>query len=193
MKGTMSELELSRVRPRSFEALHQRARRGELLFIVTVGYRNARRDRVEMEPDLRVREAMIADNSNSAELMARRSVRRGDPLLAGLLRCGHCGRWLHVSHRGTVGFCARYHCRGANINHGTERCISFGGPQVDAAVSAEPLRVLAPLGIEATLRALDARAADSFEVHRQKRALTQARYEARLARRSMSQLIPTTG
>ena len=58
MKGTMSEMELSLLRQRSFEALHQKARRGELFFTVAVGYRKARHDRIEMEPDLRVREAI---------------------------------------------------------------------------------------------------------------------------------------
>ena len=122
---------------------------------------------------------LIADNANSKGLMARGSVRRGDALLAGLLRCGHCGRRLHVSYSGTGGYCVRYHCRGAHLNHGTERCIAFGGLRVYAAISAELLRVLAPLEIEAALQAIDARAADHSEVHRQvELALTQARYEA---------------
>ena len=305
MKGTMSEMELSLLRQRSFEALHQKARRGELFFTVAVGYRKVRHDRIEIDPDLRVREALtlvfrkfdefhsvrqvhlwlrqeeirlpavehgsleprivwklpvyntilhlltnpiyggayafgrtysrvsvrdgrkrvvrgfrrsqtewevllpdhhegyisweefgrnqrlIADNANSKGLMARGSVRRGDALLAGLLRCGHCGRRLHVAYSGTVGFCVRYHCRGAHINHGTARCISFGGLRVDAAVSAELLRVLAPFGIEAALRALDARAADNSETHRQTElALTQARYEAGLARRQYDAVDP---
>jgi excisionase family DNA binding protein len=134
---------------------------------------------------------LIADNANSKGLMARGSVRRGDALLAGLLRCGHCGRRLHVSYSGTVGFCVRYYCRGAHLNHGTERCIAFGGVRVDAAVSAELLRVLAPLGIEAAMRAIDARAADDSEVRRQAElALTQARYEAGLARRQYDAVDP---
>ena len=134
---------------------------------------------------------LIADNANSKGLMARGSVRRGDALLAGLLRCGHCGRRLHVSYSGTAGYCVRYHCRGAHLNHGTERCIAFGGLRVDAAVSAELLRVLAPLGIKAALHAIDARAADNSEVHRQAElALTQARYEAGLARRQYDAVDP---
>ena len=39
---------------------------------------------------------LIADNANCRGLMARGSVRRVEALLAGLLRCGHCGRRLHV-------------------------------------------------------------------------------------------------
>ena len=85
----------------------------------------------------------------------------------------------------------RYYCGGAHLNHGTERYIAFGGLRVDAAVSAELLRVLAPLGIEAALHAIDARAADNSEVHRQvELALTQARYEAGLARRQYDAVDP---
>ena len=44
--------------------------------------------------------------------MSRGSVRRGEALLAGLLRCGHCGRKLHVAYSGANGSAGRYHCRG---------------------------------------------------------------------------------
>jgi hypothetical protein len=63
--------------------------------------------------------------------------------------------------------------------------------RVDAAVSGELVRVLARLGIEAALHAIDARAADNSEVHRQAElALTQARYEAGLARRQYDAVDP---
>lgn len=78
-------------------------------------------------PEFERNQRLIADNANSKGLMVRGSVRRGDALLAGLLRCGHCGRRLHVSYSGTDGYCVRYSCRGAHINHGTRRCIAFGG------------------------------------------------------------------
>jgi len=119
--------------------------------------------------------------------MARGSVRRSDALLAGLLRCGHCGRRLHVSYSGTVGYCVRYHCRGAHLNHGVwrvaGRCGRLGGTAAGARA----------LGIEAALHAIDARAADNSEVHRQAElALTQARYEAGLARRQYEAVDLTT-
>ena len=38
---------------------------------------------------------LIADNANGKSFMSRGSIRRGEALLAGLLRCGHCGRKLH--------------------------------------------------------------------------------------------------
>ena len=95
---------------------------------------------------------VIADNATRVGTVARGAVRRGDGLLAGLLRCGHCGRRLHVSYSGNQGVCVRYSCRGAHINHGTRSCIAFGGVRVDAAVATEMLRLLQPLGIEAAPR-----------------------------------------
>jgi DNA invertase Pin-like site-specific DNA recombinase len=217
MKGTMSEMELSLFRQRSLEALKQKARRGELLLTVAIGYVKAPNDRLEKDPDRRVQEAialvfskfavlqtvrqvhlwmrqerlplpaveyvaegrritwklpvyntlhhmltnpvyagayafgrtgsrvtieagrkrivrgfrkereawevliphhhegyidwaefernqrLISDNANGRSFMSRGSVRRGEALLAGLLRCGHCGRKLHVAYGGANG------------------------------------------------------------------------------------------
>ena len=57
MKGTMSEMEVSVFRQRSMEAMKQKARRGELFLTVAVGYTKTGDDRIEMDPDRRVREA----------------------------------------------------------------------------------------------------------------------------------------
>jgi DNA invertase Pin-like site-specific DNA recombinase len=57
---------------------------------------------------------LISDNANGQSFMSRGSVRRGEALLAGLLRCGHCGRKLHVAYSGANGSAGRYHCRGAD-------------------------------------------------------------------------------
>src|SRR5208283_2943075 len=44
---------------------------------------------------------MIADNANRMGIgSVKGAVRRGEILLAGLLRCGHCGRKLHVFYSG---------------------------------------------------------------------------------------------
>src|SRR3954451_19332446 len=74
MKGTMSELELSLLRARSMEALRQKARRGELFSIVAVGYVRAGRGRIEMDPDLRVREAIKLVFARFAEMQSIRQV-----------------------------------------------------------------------------------------------------------------------
>jgi DNA invertase Pin-like site-specific DNA recombinase len=306
MKGTMSELELSILRQRSLEALKQKARRGELFLTVAIGYVKVRHNRIDIDPDVRVREAiglvfrkfaefqsirqvhlwmrqecillpavhytvdegrsliwklpvyntvhhiltnpiyagayafgrtnsrvsiaagrkrvvrgfrrercdwevliidhhdgylswpefernqrLIADNANSKGLMARGAVRRGETLLAGLLRCGHCGRKLHVAYGGKVGEAGRYHCKGAYLNHGGDRCISFGSLRVDQAVGAEVLRLLKPLGVEAALSAVAAISAEATDKHRQiELALQQARYEAGHARRQYDAVDP---
>jgi len=67
------------------------------------------------------------------------------------VKCGHCGRKMYVGY----GRSGRYYCQGANVNHGTDRCISFGGLKVDQAVGSEVLRALKPLGVDAAAKALD--------------------------------------
>ncbi len=123
--------------------------------------------------------------------MARGAVRRGFALLAGLLRCGHCGRKLHVAYAGHQ-TSARYHCRGANVNHGMPSCAtSFGSVRADRAVSEEVLRVLQPFGIAASLDALEQREQACSEKQRQcTLALEQARYEAGHARRQYDAVDP---
>jgi Recombinase/Resolvase, N terminal domain len=74
MKGTMSELELSILRQRSIEALKQKARRGELFLTVAVGYVKVRHDRIEKDPDQRVREALTLVFSKFAEFQSMRQV-----------------------------------------------------------------------------------------------------------------------
>ena len=58
LKGTFSELELSIFRQRSREALRLKAARGDLQTTVAVGYRRGADGRVEVDPDLRIREAL---------------------------------------------------------------------------------------------------------------------------------------
>jgi excisionase family DNA binding protein len=305
MKGTMSEMELSLFRQRSLEALKQKARRGELLLNVAVGYLKAPNDRIEKDPDRRVQDAislvftkfdelqtvrqvhlwmrqkrlplpsigygvegrqitwklpvyntlhhmltnpiyagtyafgrtgsrtmieggrkrivrgfrkdratwdvlihdhhegyirwvdfernqrLISDNANGKSFMSRGSIRRGEALLAGLLRCGHCGRKLHVAYSGAGGNTGRYHCRGGHLNHGGDRCISFGGMRIDRAIGMEVIQRLQPLGVQAALDALDEQRAEDAEKCRQvELALEQARFEAARAHRQYDAVDP---
>jgi DNA invertase Pin-like site-specific DNA recombinase len=132
---------------------------------------------------------VIANNATGkGSAAARGAVRRGELLLAGLLRCGHCGRKMYVAYGGKAG---RYVCEGALVNHGTERCISFGGLRVDDAVGTEVVRILKPLGIEAAIKALDARAGETSAAKRQlELALQRARFEAAHARRQYDAVDP---
>jgi excisionase family DNA binding protein len=305
MKGTMSEMELSIFRQRSLEALKQKARRGELFMTVAIGYLRVAHDRIEKDPDRRIREAidlvfakftelqtvrqvhvwlrqerialpavvhgadgrriewklpvyntihhiltnpiyagaytfgrtasrvtidagrkkivrgfrrsrsdwevlindhhevyitwgefernqqLIADNANGKSFMSRGAIRRGEALLAGLFRCGHCGRKLHVAYSGVNGSAGRYHCRGSQMNHGGSACISFGGMRVDHAVGMEVIARVQPLGVEAALAAMEARGRENQEKRRQiELALEQARYETARARRQYDAVDP---
>ena len=58
LKGTFSELELSIFRQRSQEALRLKAARGDLYTTVAIGYRRSVDDRLEQDPNLRIREAL---------------------------------------------------------------------------------------------------------------------------------------
>src|SRR5215831_16672200 len=120
---------------------------------------------------------VIANNATGmSSSKVRGAVRQGELLLPGLLRCGHCGRKLHVHYSGKIG---RYNCYGAHTNHGTARCISISGLGIDAAVSREVLRILKPLGMDAALKAIDAQTSETSAAHRQlELSLQRARYEA---------------
>ena len=131
---------------------------------------------------------VMADNANSKRLTARGSIRRGSTLLNGLLRCGHCGRKLSVGYgKGS----SRYYCHGRTHLHGGKLCISFGALRVDESVSAEVLRQIQPMGVEAALSAIEARESETNDVRRQvELALEQARYESNRAQRQYHAVDP---
>jgi Recombinase zinc beta ribbon domain len=123
--------------------------------------------------------------------MVRGAARKGTSLLAGLLRCGRCGRKLHVAYWGTRGQVPRYHCRGGALNHGTGFCISFGGLRVGEAVSREVVAVLTPGAIEAALKSATDVAGKHDELKRAiELELEQAEYEAERARRQFDAVEP---
>jgi len=82
------------------------------------------------------------------------AIREGQGLLVGLLRCGHCGRKLHVRYWGGRGTNARYLCKG-DYDDGGNYCIGFGGASVDRRLGQELLKVISHLGVEASLKALE--------------------------------------
>jgi excisionase family DNA binding protein len=133
----------------------------------------------------------INGNANMKGEIVPGSVRNGGGLLVGLLRCGHCGRKLKVHHNGLRGV-ARYLCNDAAVNHGRQAtCIAFGNMRIDAAVSAEVLSLIAPLGLEAALQAIEDRERDGVQRLRQiKLALEQAHYEAARAQRQYDAVDP---
>ena len=81
------------------------------------------------------------------------AVRKGHAVLAGILRCGRCGRKMYAVYRGKSGTAAQYLCRG-DYNSGGNYCIAFGGSTVDKEFSKEILRVISPYGMEASIEAV---------------------------------------
>ena len=139
----------------------------------------------EFERNLKV----IANNATGmSSAVARGAARQGELLLPGLLRCGHCGRKLHVHYGGKLG---RYNCYGAHVNHGSARCITISGLSIDAAIAKEVLCVLRPLGIEAAVKAIETQSNETTAAERQlELSLRQARYEATHARRQYDAVDP---
>ena len=118
---------------------------------------------------------VIAGNANMKGAMVRGSVRNGNGLLVGLLRCGHCGRKLKVHHNARQG--ARYVYDATDIaNLSNKTCIAFSNMRIDAAVSAEVLRAVAPLAMKAALQLIaDREQADVERLRQCGLALEQAR------------------
>jgi hypothetical protein len=109
------------------------------------------------------------------------AIRAGQGLLAGLLRCGHCGRKLHVRYWGGRGTHARYLCKG-DFDDGGQYCIGFGGASVDRRLGQELLKAISPLGVEASLKAIqELSAGDVAQRVALSSKLKQLEYEARKA------------
>jgi DNA invertase Pin-like site-specific DNA recombinase len=135
---------------------------------------------------------LIAHNAQMKGLMGVRGApRRGQSLLAGLLRCGRCGRRLFVHYGGSTQAVCRYQCRGTQMKHGISECISFGGLRADEAVGREVLRVLTPAAVEAALQSADTAANEIETAHRAvELELREARYEAERVERQYNAVEP---
>jgi DNA invertase Pin-like site-specific DNA recombinase len=83
------------------------------------------------------------------------AIRAGSGLFSGVLRCGRCGRRIHVRYAGKAGTKARYLCTGDYVSNGNRYCLGFGGSLLDRQLGSEVVRVLSPLGIDASLRAAE--------------------------------------
>jgi DNA invertase Pin-like site-specific DNA recombinase len=136
-------------------------------------------------------QAQLRENAQMQGLMTRGAARKGEALLAGLLRCRRCGRRLHVTYTGSQKRVRRYACRGAMINHGTDKCLSFGGLAIERAIEEAVLAVLAPGAIEAALAAADEMETTRRTQHEHAQLkLAQLRYEAERARRQYDAVDP---
>ena len=134
-------------------------------------------------------QALLSENAFMKSQMGRKSGRGGRSLLAGLLRCGRCGRMLNVTYTGPGGKTPHFDCRGM-VNHGL-KCIRFVGSRPDRAVSGEILRAIEGSAVEAALEAAERVMQQDAEWRRAlDLELEQARYEAGLAARRYESVDP---
>jgi excisionase family DNA binding protein len=134
-------------------------------------------------------QTMIAHNENARGDAVRGAVKHGEALLAGLLRCGHCGAKLLAQYpRPRV---IRYQCSGYVLNRDHACCVMFGGLRADRSVSEQLLQCLTPFGIEAAIEAIESLQGASDDRTQQKAlALEHARYEVIRARRQYDGVDP---
>jgi DNA invertase Pin-like site-specific DNA recombinase len=128
--------------------------------------------------------SMLISNQTKSHQTRTGAARGGSALLAGLMRCGHCGHKLNVAYRGKEGQAPRYWCGTGTREKGVPPCLMFGALRVDAAIVNVVLEACRPLGVEASIRAME----KGDEEEKQKRdalelALEKARFEAQRARR----------
>lgn len=134
-------------------------------------------------------QTMIAHNNNGRGAAVRGSVKHGGALLAGLLRCGHCGAKLLAQYPGPGSI--RYQCSGYLLNRDHPCCVMFGGLRADRLVSEQLLQCLTPFGSEAAIEAIESLEGASDDwIRRKALALEHARYEATRARRQYDVVDP---
>lgn len=103
----------------------------------------------------------------------------GPALLAGLLRCGKCGRRVKVAYGGVGGRVPRYACDEHRHLTGGKVCCSTGAVGLDAAVVEQVLGAVRPQGLQASLDAVEqARAQESEKRRALEMVVEKARYEA---------------
>ena len=99
-------------------------------------------------------QTMLESNRSHLEATGTGAAKAGAALLAGLVRCGHCGRKMFVGYAGKGGSVRRYSCRGDRGSHGSAACQSFGGVSVERAVVDSLLEAIQPAGVQAAMDAL---------------------------------------
>lgn len=132
-------------------------------------------------------------NSNRTKSHATKNgaARQGSALLSGMLRCHKCGYKMRVGYRGGDGPCGRYFCAPGRQGPGTSSCQCFAAFRIDRAVVDVVLETCQPLGIEASIQALNGKGAEQDQKRRMlELALERARYEVDRARRQYDAVDP---
>lgn len=132
-------------------------------------------------PEYLKNQEQLAKNRNALGEAVPGAAREGKGLLAGVVRCGHCGRKMHVRYSGrrrtTVVY---YYCvQPEREQVGKQLCSIFGGVTVEMAVVDAMLEALTPLRLEAVREAAERLQAQRAEKCQQVALeLERVRYEA---------------
>src|ERR1022692_3840248 len=134
-------------------------------------------------------QTMIAHNDNARGNAVRGPIKHGEALLAGLLRCGHCGAKLLAQYPGPR--VIRYQCSGYLLNRDHVCCVMFGGLRADRLVSEQLMESLTPFGVEAAIEAIESlQGAGDDRIRQKSLALEHARYEVTRTRRQYDAVDP---
>lgn len=136
-------------------------------------------------------QTMLESNRSQRDVAVKGAAKTGPALLAGLLRCGHCGRKMFVAYSGKGGRVPRYACQGDRRGRGSAACQSLGGARVETAVVGSVLEAIRPAGIQAAMAAKSK--LDRREDEKRKAlelSLEKARYEVDRTRRQYDMVDP---
>jgi len=125
-------------------------------------------------------------DANRSRAQGMGAVRDGPALLAGLVRCGRCGRKMTVRYQRGPGGALQpaYVCGMAAATWAEERCQQLAGPCVDDYVSGLALQAMAPAALEISLAAAEQEERQRSETDRiWRQRLERADYAADRARR----------
>lgn len=129
----------------------------------------------------RHQDIMRSNGGNFMQDESALAVRSGHGLLTGLLRCGRCGRKLHIRYWGKSGTAARYLCSG-DFATGGQYCLGFGGATVDQCLSEEILQAISPHGLAASTAAIEQLSTQGSDQRAAlQRQLQQAQYDTQRA------------
>ena len=145
---------------------------------------------ISWEQYQRHQETMRSNGGNFTRDESAMAVRGGQGLLSGLLRCGRCGRKLHIRYWGKSGTAARYVCAG-DFSTGGQYCLGFGGATLDKRLSEEILQAISPHGLEASLAAIERLSTQGSDQRAAlQRQCQQVQYEAQRAFDQYDQVEP---
>jgi len=145
---------------------------------------------ISWEEYVRNQDRLSANRAGSIET-GTGAPKAGAALLAGLLRCGRCGRKLRVRYGGTSGVVVRYACFARKHELGVRGCFALGGIRLEREVVRRALEALSAEGARASLEAFDhARSQHNECIEALTLAVERARYETLRSRKQYDAVDP---